>query len=731
MDYKLYDFDNKSILRSGKRWFPTMGEIHYSRLPHKFWKEELCKMKAGGVDIASAYVIWIHHEEIEGEYDWSGDRNLHGFILAAKECGIKICLRIGPWCHGEVRNGGFPDWLLHKDFEPRTNDEKYFSVVEKWYAQIYEQVKDFICRPDDEASKDNPIIAVQIENEYGHCGGLYDESGDEHMKRLLSIAKKTGFNVYLYTATGWGGARTGGMIPVMGGYCDAPWDQRVTEIEPSGNYTFTYERNDHNIGSDHGFGYGITFDIKNFPYLTAELGGGLQVTSHRRTVATAKDIASVAVVKLGSGVNLLGYYMYHGGTNPEGKLSTLQESRETGYLNDLPVKNYDFRAPIGEFGVINQTFKELKLISYFTRDFGSELCLLDAKIPEENPLNPENITDLRFSYRTDGQKGYIFVNNYVRHHKMSGHDVELKSYPADVSFGKLRIKNGDFFFFPFNMNFCGEKIIKAFATPLCVLEKGSVKEKTVFYAREGEEKKSGFLEFEKQAAKKDRFLVLKREDALNSWKYFYEGEERIFICPKESFIFQNENGKLVATGRKQAFFEVYPELQKAPEGWTFCKRQNKNADSSLPEFYFAKYKKQTACEEGKIEFSKIESVCMGENSKYSLDLSFVAEKIGKNGISDCFVKFFYKGDSACLYGFLENGEKILLLDHFFMGEDFPWEIGLKALLEKKINLSHLELEIKPLCKNSKIYIEKWPDFDGEKISSVEAITYELEWKNIL
>ena len=85
MDYKLYDFDNKSILRSGKRWFPTMGEIHYSRLPHKFWKEELCKMKAGGVDIASAYVIWIHHEEIEGEYDWSGDRNLHGFILAAKE----------------------------------------------------------------------------------------------------------------------------------------------------------------------------------------------------------------------------------------------------------------------------------------------------------------------------------------------------------------------------------------------------------------------------------------------------------------------------------------------------------------------------------------------------------------------------------------------------------------------------------------------------------------------
>ena len=149
----------------------------------------------------------------------------------------------------------------------------------------------------------------------------------------------------------------------MGGYCDAPWDQRVTEIEASGNYTFTHERNDHNIGSDHGFGYGVTFDIEKFPYLTAELGGGLQVTSHRRTIATSKDIAAVALSKLGSGVNLLGFYMYTGGTNPEGKLTTLQESRATGYLNDLPVKSYDFRAAVREFGQVSSTLRELKLLT--------------------------------------------------------------------------------------------------------------------------------------------------------------------------------------------------------------------------------------------------------------------------------------------------------------------------------------------------------------------------------
>ena len=29
-------------------------------------------MKAGGVDIVATYVFWIHHEEIEGQFDWSG-----------------------------------------------------------------------------------------------------------------------------------------------------------------------------------------------------------------------------------------------------------------------------------------------------------------------------------------------------------------------------------------------------------------------------------------------------------------------------------------------------------------------------------------------------------------------------------------------------------------------------------------------------------------------------------
>ena len=150
------------------------------------------------------------------------------------------------------------------------------------------------------------------------------------MRTLQKMAKEIGFCVPLYTATGWGGAVTGGMLPVMAGYCEAPWDSRLTELEANENYVFTGNRNDTLVANDHHVSEQLTFDPAEFPYLTAELGGGLQPTEHRRPVPVGTDIGAMSLTKLGSGVAMLGYYMYHGGTNPKGKFSTLEESKATG-----------------------------------------------------------------------------------------------------------------------------------------------------------------------------------------------------------------------------------------------------------------------------------------------------------------------------------------------------------------------------------------------------------------
>ncbi|WP_242861369.1 beta-galactosidase [Cellulosilyticum ruminicola] len=199
MNTTTFGYNEKYMLKDQKPWFPIMGEIHYSRYPKAYWHESLYKMKAGGVDVVSSYVLWIHHEEIEDEYDFSGNNDLRGFVQACKDCDMQMILRIGPWCHAEVRNGGFPDWLLQKDFEVRTNDPAYLEEVRKFYTKIYEQVEGLLLKDD------GPIIGIQIENEYGHCGGMNGEEGEEHMRLLTEMAKEIGFEVPIYTATGWGG----------------------------------------------------------------------------------------------------------------------------------------------------------------------------------------------------------------------------------------------------------------------------------------------------------------------------------------------------------------------------------------------------------------------------------------------------------------------------------------------------------------------------------------------
>ena len=98
----------------GKPWLPVMGEMHYSRVPEAEWEEEILKMKSAGVEIVAAYIIWIHHEEVEGEWEWSGTERPAEVCGALRQawdvCGAENRAVV----HAEVRNGGFPDWLLAK-----------------------------------------------------------------------------------------------------------------------------------------------------------------------------------------------------------------------------------------------------------------------------------------------------------------------------------------------------------------------------------------------------------------------------------------------------------------------------------------------------------------------------------------------------------------------------------------------------------------------------------------
>jgi beta-galactosidase len=404
-----FALNDRYLIRDGKPWLPVMGEFHFSRVPRDQWDEQLLKMKSAGVDIISTYVFWIHHEELEGQWDWTGDRDLRAFIQACAAHHLAVIVRVGPWAHGEARNGGLPDWLLAKAKQTRRDDPTYLPAVDTFFTQIAHQLDGFYFKDG------GPIVGIQIENEYSQRG---PGAGEQHLLTLKHLALQHGMDAPFYTLTAWDNAvfPHGEFVLVFGGYPDAPWDDSLRDLPPQEVYAFRFHtRVSANMGAIGATGTtpppAQTYDL---PFLTAEVGGGIEDTYHRRPIISPDDVAAMMPVLLGSGANLYGSYMFQGGINPEGKRTTLQESLATGYPNDLPVKSYDFQAPLGETGDTRPSLGKLRLMNLFLNDFGDQLAPMTVVAPDLQPSAPTDLAPARAAVRTNGHSGFLFFNNYVR-----------------------------------------------------------------------------------------------------------------------------------------------------------------------------------------------------------------------------------------------------------------------------------------------------------------------------
>jgi hypothetical protein len=443
-------WDQYSLMMDGKRIVPVMGEIHYSRLPANEWQQEVRKMKDGGVTMIATYVFWNHIEEEEGIFRWDGQRDLRRFLEICKEEDVSVVLRLGPFCHGEVRNGGIPDWMFTKGCRMRDRNAVFMGFAEKLYRQIFTQVQGLQWKDG------GPVIAAQFDNEYRGRG--------EYLVALKEIATKIGFDLPFYTRTGWPELATpvpfGEMLPLYGDYADGFWDRSLQET--AGNYyqAFNFkafrsstaiatEQIDYSSSTTHP----SPVTSQEYPYFTCELGGGMMQAYHRRPYLYADDAYSMALVKLGSGSNLLGYYMYHGGTNPEGKtyLNENQRTQATNY-NDMPVKNYDFQAPLGEFGQRNESFYRLRPLHLFMQDWAELLAPMEASFPSPQDIKKGDDSQLRWAVRSEkSSSAFIFVNNYERLQNLSAKkDVVLEA--CGVKLPKLTIPSGCMAIFPVNVD---------------------------------------------------------------------------------------------------------------------------------------------------------------------------------------------------------------------------------------------------------------------------------------
>lgn len=621
---------SRYFTRNGKPWIGVMGEFHFSRYSRENWHRELAKMKAGGITIVSTYLFWIYHEEIEGKMDFGGDNDIRAFIEECKYVGLDVVIRIGPWAHGECRNGGFPDWLLKKDYKLRDNNEEYLAVVKKWYQSIYNEVKGLFYKDG------GNIIAVQIENEF--------VDNAEHLAKLKEIAVECGFIAPIYTVTGWNSASgakipVDEVVPVFGGYCEAPWENHMNRLSPSPHYFFNRMRNDSAIGTDliaktQSGGWQLPYE--RYPFATCELGGGIEVTHHRRPIIKPMDIYAVSLVKLGDGNNLVGYYMYHGGTNKIGELSTFNETKATGYPNDYPILSYDFQAPLSEYGEVREQYGLLNMLHMFVNDFGEEFAPMIA-VDSGNTVAADDTNSLRYGMRTNGKSGFVFVNHYQRLTELA--DIENAVISAEnVEFPPIDVKGEVSFFMPFNMKMGDSVLEYATAQPLCKCGE------TYFFAE---------------------IPNIKAE-----YK-FSKGSANIVTVPFENAKYMRKLNGTVYIGGGCNLYEENGQIHSVEDGEYICQKWNGSEFETLKIGQSAKQSNVeiTGVENAPFEPKYKEELCIGEKRELTL------KKINVDG-GYGFAEIDYVGDVAQIYA---DGE--LVADDYYYGK--TWRVPCKLLYGKE------------------------------------------------
>lgn len=621
---------SRYFTRNGKPWIGVMGEFHFSRYSRENWHRELAKMKAGGITIVSTYLFWIYHEEIEGKMDFGGDNDIRAFIEECKDVGLDVVIRIGPWAHGECRNGGFPDWLLKKDYKLRDNNEEYLAVVKKWYQSIYNEVKGLFYKDG------GNIIAVQIENEF--------VDNAEHLAKLKEIAVECGFIAPIYTVTGWNSASgakipVDEVVPVFGGYCEAPWENHMNRLSPSPHYFFNRMRNDSAIGTDliaktQSDGWQLPYE--RYPFATCELGGGIEVTHHRRPIIKPMDIYAVSLVKLGDGNNLVGYYMYHGGTNKIGELSTFNETKATGYPNDYPILSYDFQAPLSEYGEVREQYGLLNMLHMFVNDFGEEFAPMIA-VDSANSVAVDDTNSLRYGMRTNGKSGFVFVNHYQRLTELA--DIENAVISAEnVEFPPIDVKGEVSFFMPFNMKMGDSVLEYATAQPLCKCD--------------------------------DTYFFAEIPNIKAEYK-FSKGSANIVTVPFENAKYMRKLNGTVYIGGGCNLYEENGQIHSVEDGEYIYQKWNGSEFETVKIVQSAKQSNVeiTGVENAPFEPKYKEELCIGGERELTW------KKINVDG-GYGFAEIDYVGDVAQIYA---DGE--LVADDYYYGK--TWRVPCKLLYGKE------------------------------------------------
>jgi len=340
----------------GAATIPVVAGMDFSRVRPEQWAVSLRRLSDGGATAVATTVFWNHHEAERGRIDFGGGLDLSGFARLVRAAGLELVLRLGPQRWAGARHAGLPDWLLGLPLAVRTDDPRYLAELRRWFVAVAAQLAG------------TTPFAVQFDR----------AAGDPlHLVTVKQVARLAGLDAPLWLVTG---TTADGFLTAGAALPEAYW--LAADVIP--------------YATD---AYGFTAPAGPTPYLVGELGAGMVPSAHRRPHPGARDIAALALSRLGAGSVWQGYLQYHDGRNPR---PGLQESHDAGSPSDLAELDQDAGAPLAVDGHRRASWYRLRLQHLMLATWGERLARM-----------PTTATDPAawWAVRSNGRSGFLFASN--------------------------------------------------------------------------------------------------------------------------------------------------------------------------------------------------------------------------------------------------------------------------------------------------------------------------------
>jgi Glycosyl hydrolases family 35/Beta-galactosidase, domain 2 len=363
-------YDAHCFTINGRDTFLHGGAFHYARCPQSLWRDRLLKFKRAGFNTVESYVFWNYHEPEEGHADFT---ELESFIQLVKEMGFWMIARIGPYACAEWDVGGFPNWIIARQFPLRSDNPENVKASQHWYNLVLPVIEKH------QITTGGPIILMQIENEYNFWKGVSDDQKHAYISALAQMAWSGGINVPLITC--WTQQARENNDPDMAriaDFCNFYPRWKITdEVLPALAKLRVEEP------SSPG---GVT-ELQGGWF--SKFGGKLSVDQEG---VGPDQLSPLTKTVIEQGATFYCYYMGFGGTNFEWAAKDLTTT-------------YDYAAPIREPGGLWGKYYEARGISLSLGMFGELLARADAQPGAAESTNAAVST----IERVNGKSGFLFV----------------------------------------------------------------------------------------------------------------------------------------------------------------------------------------------------------------------------------------------------------------------------------------------------------------------------------